>query len=69
MALAAAAALSFSSGVDPIVLAGVAVVSASVGGLFGYAIGRRYGARIVRWQPVQRRIGHRMAELRSIVSV
>lgn len=63
VALVAAAALGPSAGVDPLILGVVATLGALVGGLVGYGIGRRYGPRIVRWEPVSSRLGHRMAEL------
>jgi membrane-associated protein len=67
VALVAAAALGVSAGVDPVILGAVAALGALLGGLFGYALGRRFGARIVSWEPIQRRLGHRMAELRPMV--
>lgn len=67
VALVAAAALAVSTGVDPVVLAGVATSGALAGGFFGYAVGRRYGPRIVAWQPIERRMGRRINELRPLV--
>ena len=67
VALVAAAALGVSAGVDPVVLGAVAALGAVLGGLFGYALGRRFGARIVTWELIQRRLGQRMAELRPMV--
>lgn len=67
VALVAAAALAVSTGVDPVVLAGVATSGALAGGLFGYVVGRRYGPRIVAWQPIERRMGRRIDELRPLV--
>lgn len=67
VALVAAAALGVSAGVDPVILGAVATVGALLGGLVGYAIGRRYGPRIIRWEPIDRRLGRRMAELRPMV--
>lgn len=68
VALVAAAALGVSAGVDPVVLGGVAAIGALLGGMFGYAMGRRYGPRIVSWEPIDRKLGHRMAELRPMVA-
>lgn len=66
--LVAAAALGTTAGVDPWVLAAVAAIGAVVGGLFGYAIGKRYGPRLMRWEPIQRRLGARMEELSPMLS-
>lgn len=66
--LVAAAALGTTSGVDPVLLAGTAAVGALTGGMFGYAIGRRYGTRLVGWGPIRRRIGDRMTTLHPMVS-
>jgi membrane protein DedA with SNARE-associated domain len=68
VALVAAAALGLSAGVDPIILGAVATVGALVGGLLGYAIGRRYGSRLLQWEPIDRRLGRRMAELRPMLA-
>lgn len=68
VALIAAAALGVAAGIDPIALAGVATVGAVVGGMFGYAIGRRYGSRLVAWEPISRRLGDRMTDLRPLLS-
>lgn len=68
VALVTAAALGATSGVDPILLAGIATVGALTGGLFGYAIGRRYGAKLVGWGPIRRRIGDRVGTLHPMVS-
>lgn len=68
IALVAAAALGVSTGVDPLLLAGVATLGALAGGMFGYAIGRRYGPRLVKWDPIARRLGPRMVELRPMLS-
>lgn len=68
VALVAAAALGAASGVDPVLLAGIATVGALTGGMFGYAIGRRYGARLVGWGPIRKRIGDRMDTLHPMVS-
>jgi membrane protein DedA with SNARE-associated domain len=68
IALVAAAALGLSAGVDPLLLAGVATVGALAGGVLGYGIGHRYGPRLVEWGPVARRLGHRMDELRPMLS-
>jgi membrane-associated protein len=68
VALVAAAAVGVSAGIDPVLLGGVAAVGALLGGLFGYGLGRRYGTRIVKWGPVERRLGHRMAHLHPMVA-
>jgi membrane protein DedA with SNARE-associated domain len=68
IALVAAAALGLSAGVDPIVLAGVATMGALVGGVLGYAMGRRYGRRLMSWDPISRRLGDRMAQLRPMLA-
>lgn len=68
IALVAAAALGVSSGVDPVILGAVATLGALLGGLFGYGLGRRYGPRIVEWEPINRKLGHRMGELRPMVA-
>lgn len=68
IALVAAAAIGLSAGIDPILLAGVATVGAVVGGILGYAIGRRYGSRLVSWEPISRRLGQRMTELRPMLA-
>ncbi|HEX6221547.1 MAG TPA: DedA family protein [Acidimicrobiia bacterium] len=62
--LVAAAALSASAGIDPLLLAGVATMGALVGGVVGYAIGRRYGQRLLQWDLIARRLGTEMEELR-----
>lgn len=61
--LVAAAALSGSAGVDPLMLVGVATLGALVGGVVGYAIGHRYGMRLMRWGPIAKRLGSEMEEL------
>lgn len=66
--LVAAAALGPTSGVDPVLLAGIATVGALTGGMLGYAIGQRYGPKLVAWDPIRRRIGDRMATLHPMVS-
>ena len=68
IALVAAAAIGLSAGIDPVLLAGVATVGAVVGGMLGYVIGRRYGIRLVSWEPIARRLGQRMTELRPLLS-
>lgn len=68
VALVAAAAVGVSAGVDPIVLAGVATVGALAGGIFGYAMGRRYGPRLVRWGPIERRLADRIDQLGPMLS-
>jgi membrane-associated protein len=68
IALVAAAALGLSAGVDPIVLAGVATLGAIVGGVLGYAMGRRYGRRLMSWDPIAKRLGDRMAQLRPLLA-
>jgi membrane-associated protein len=61
--LVAAAAVGTTTGVNPWVLAGVATAGALLGGLFGYAVGRRYGPRVMRWEPIERRFGERIRDL------
>lgn len=68
VALVAAAALGVSAGFDPVILGGVAALGALTGGLFGYAIGRRFGPRLVSWDPIDRRLGHRMHELQPLLA-
>jgi len=68
IALIGAAALGVSAGIDPFLLAAVATVGAVAGGILGYAIGRRYGSRLVGWEPISRRLGERMTELRPLLS-
>jgi membrane-associated protein len=68
VALVAAAALGLSAGVDPLMLGGVAAVGAIAGGLVGYAIGRKYGRRLMDWDPISRRLGDRMAQLDPLLS-
>jgi len=65
--LVAAAALGLSTGVDPFLLATVAALGAALGGIVGYAIGRRYGSRLMAWDPISRRLGERMTELRPML--
>lgn len=57
VALVAAGAVAVTVGVDPVTLAIVAAACSSAGGLAGYEIGRRYGARLVEWRPVATRVG------------
>lgn len=68
LALVAAAALGVSVGLDPVVLGGVAVAGAVFGGMFGYALGRRFGARLMQWGPIDRRLGHRLDEVRPLLA-
>lgn len=68
IALVAAAALGVSTGVDPVVLAGVATLGALVGGALGYALGRRYGRRLMAWEPISRRLGDRMTQLGPLLA-
>jgi membrane-associated protein len=68
VALVAAAALGLTAGIDPFMLGGVAAAGALVGGLLGYAIGRRYGPRLMEWDPISRRLGDRMAQLRPLLT-
>lgn len=68
VAVVAAAALGVSAGLDPIVLAGVAALGALVGGVFGYSMGRRYGPTLISWRPIDRRLGHRMDQLRPLLA-
>jgi membrane-associated protein len=66
--LVAAAAVGATAGVEPWALAGVATVGALAGGLAGYAIGRRYGPRLMGWDPIERRLGARMRELGPVLA-
>ncbi|MGH3650274.1 MAG: DedA family protein [Acidimicrobiia bacterium] len=68
IALVAAAALGLPAGVGPVELAAVATLGAVVGGLFGYAMGRRYGPGLMRWEPISRRLGAKMIELRPLLA-
>ena len=68
VALVAAAALGLTAGVDPLMLGGVATVGALVGGLLGYAIGRRYGRALMNWGPISRKLGDRMTQLRPLLT-
>ncbi|HSM43452.1 MAG TPA: DedA family protein [Acidimicrobiia bacterium] len=68
VALVAAAALAVSAGIDPIILGAVATAGALAGGIFGYAIGSRYGQRLVSWSPIERRLGDRVDELRPMLA-
>lgn len=68
VALVAAAAMGVSAGLDPVLLGGVAALGALVGGGLGYAIGRRYGPRLIDWAPIDRRLGHRMEQLRPLLA-
>lgn len=68
VALVGAAALGVSVGLDPVPLGLVAAVSASLGGIAGYAIGKRYGVRLLSWQPLARRICAPMARLSHSLS-
>lgn len=63
VALVAAAALAITIGVDPAALAIVAAASSSAGGFVGYELGRRYGLRLVEWEPVSRRVGPHLTRL------
>ena len=63
VALVAAAAIASAMGVDPFVLGVVAAATASVGGLVGYEVGRRYGRRLVAWDPIARRMGGSLGRL------
>lgn len=67
IALVAAAALGLSAGVDPFLLAGVATLGALSGGVFGYAVGRRYGPGLMKWDPIERRLGDRMEDLQPLL--
>ena len=62
--LVAAAALSNSAEVDPLLLAAVATLGALAGGVVGYVIGKRYGPRLLQWDPIARRLGTEIEELR-----
>lgn len=68
IALIAAAALGVSTGIDPVLLGVVATAGAVAGGVFGYGLGRRFGPRLVRWDPIARRLGGRMVELGPMLS-
>lgn len=68
VALVAAAAVGVSAGVDPVVLAAVATLGALTGGIFGYVIGHRYGPTVIRWEPIDRRLGDRMAQLKPLLA-
>ena len=68
VALVAAAALGLTAGVDPLMLGGVATLGALVGGLLGYAIGHRYGGRLMNWGPISRKLGDRMTQLRPLLT-
>jgi membrane-associated protein len=68
VALVAAAALGLNAGVDPFMLGGAATIGALVGGLLGYAIGHRYGPRLMGWAPISKRLGDRMAQLRPLLT-
>ena len=63
VALVGAAAIASAIGVDPFILAVVAAAAASVGGLVGYEVGRRYGRRLVAWDPIARRLGGALGRL------
>jgi membrane protein DedA with SNARE-associated domain len=68
IALVAAAALGLPAGVGPIELAAVATLGSVAGGAFGYGIGRRYGPGLMSWEPISRRLGAKMVELRPMLS-
>jgi membrane protein DedA with SNARE-associated domain len=68
IALVAAAAVGVPAGVNPLLLVAVASFGALVGGAFGYAVGRRYGARLMGWEPIARRLGTRMTELTPLLA-
>lgn len=68
VALVAAAALGVSAGLDPVALGATATLGAVIGGGLGYAIGRRYGQSLIRWKPIDRRLGHRMDQLRPLLA-
>lgn len=63
VALVAAAAVAGLTGVDPFTLAVVAAVAASAGGVAGYELGHRYGHRLLRWDPIARRVGPHIARV------
>lgn len=56
-----------STGVDPFFLVGVATTGAVAGGLLGYWLGAPYRPKILAWDPVERRLASRIAELRPLV--
>lgn len=66
--LVAAAALGVSAGIDPFMLAAVAALGAALGGTAGYAVGRRYGSRLITWERIARRLGDRIARLRPMLA-
>ncbi|MEX2081903.1 MAG: DedA family protein, partial [Dehalococcoidia bacterium] len=68
IALVAAAAVGVPAGVNPLLLVAVASFGALVGGIFGYAVGRRYGARLMAWEPISRKLGTRMTELTPLLA-
>ncbi|HEX6302386.1 MAG TPA: VTT domain-containing protein, partial [Acidimicrobiia bacterium] len=41
---------------------------ALTGGLLGYAIGRRYGRRLMGWDPISKRLGDRVAQLHPLLT-
>ena len=55
--LVAAAALAHTIGVDPFGMLLVAGVASGAGGLVGFEIGRRKGATLLAWRPIERRFG------------
>lgn len=57
VALVAAAALASTMGIDPVLLALVAGVASTAGGLVGFEMGRRYGEPMMQWRPIRRRFG------------
>lgn len=62
--LVTAAALGNAAGLNPVLLAGVAAVGALLGGVVGYAVGQRYGPGLLEWEPIARRLGPEIEELR-----
>jgi len=62
--LVTAAALGNAAGLNPVLLAGVAATGALVGGVVGYVIGQRYGPSLLEWEPIARRLGPEIEELR-----
>lgn len=62
--LVTAAALGNAAGLNPILLAGVAALGALVGGVVGYVVGERFGPRLLAWDPIARRLGPEIEELR-----
>lgn len=65
--LVSAAAVGVVVGVDPFLLASVATLGAFSGGQVGFWMGGRYGSRLIKWRPIERRLGARMEELMPLL--